>query len=122
MRKVIFISIVSFGVLCWGCEKMAAPAADDIGGGCTAAFPGSTVTYDNFVKTVIATYCTGGCHTGDASAPGDFRTYKGILPYISDFYFRVIQDRADMPQGNAPLPKAIRDSLNIWINNCAPEK
>lgn len=121
MRKLILIT--ALGVLFFGCEKMAAPAATNgTGSGCMPEFPDSTVTYDNYVKKVITTYCTGSCHTGDASAPGDFRTYNGIRPYISEFYFRVIQDRADMPQGNAPLPKAIRDSLNIWINNCAPEK
>jgi hypothetical protein len=27
-----------------------------------------------------------------------------------------------MPQGHAPLPKSTRDSLNIWISNCSPEK
>lgn len=124
MRKVIRILSVAFGiVLCRGCEKMAAPSSSDsTGGNCTPVFPDSKVTYDNYVKTVIATYCTSSCHTGDASAPGDFRTLAGTRPYIDQFYFRVIQDRADMPQGNAPLPKAIRDSLNIWVKNCAPEK
>ena len=90
-------------------------------GNCNPLFSDKKVTYDNYVKKIIATYCTISCHTGDASSPGDFQTYKGLEPYLNQFYFRVIQDRADMPQGNAPLPKAIRDSLDIWIKNCSPE-
>lgn len=88
---------------------------------CTPKFPDKNVTYHNYVQGILNTYCSiSGCHTRNGIAPGDFSTYQGVVPYKNLFYFRVIQDRADMPQGNAPLPKAIRDSLNIWIENCAP--
>jgi hypothetical protein len=98
--------------------ESAAVAANDT---CTPAFPDKKVTYNNYVKGIIAENCTNKCHVGDASAPGDFRTYSGVFRYADQFRFRVIQDRADMPQGNAPLPKSTRDSLNIWVQNCAPE-
>ena len=104
------------------CTKMATESPNAGSGGmCSAAFPEKQVSYNGYVKQIISSYCTNSCHNGDALAPGDFRTYQGILPYVQQFYFRVIQDRADMPQGDAPLPRTIRDSLNIWIENCAPE-
>lgn len=90
---------------------------------CTPLFPDKDVTYSNYVQGIITRYCTESCHQGgNTPGLGDFRTYNGIKPYTGDiFHYRVIQDNADMPQGNAPLPKSIRDSLNIWIKNCSPE-
>jgi hypothetical protein len=95
------------------------PADDD--NTCVPQFPDDHVTYDNYVKNILSTYCID-CHNGRGISPGDFRTYNGVRQYTDEFQFRVIQDRADMPQGNAPLPKSIRDSLAVWIGNCAPEK
>ncbi|GAA4308264.1 hypothetical protein [Compostibacter hankyongensis] len=109
--------------LYWGCTKTAEkPAETGNGSDCTPRFPDQHVTYENYVKNIIRTYCTSSCHNGNGGiSPGDFRTYAGLRPYTGAFNIRVIQDHADMPQGNAPLPKSIRDSLNIWIGNCAPE-
>ena len=122
-KKIAVIVLVIFclvGVV--RCTKMAGESANaGANGNCTPAFPEKQVSYNGYVKQIISSYCTNSCHNGDALAPGDFRTYQGVLPYVSEFYFRVIQDRADMPQGDAPLPRSIRDSLNIWIENCAPE-
>ena len=103
-----------------GCTNMAPEMPSE--GECTPLFPEMDVTYDNYVKGIVTRYCTE-CHQGGNSpGPGDFRTYTGILPYTGEaFFYRVIQDDADMPQGNAPLPEAIRDSLNVWIKNCVPE-
>lgn len=98
---------------------MAPPAGDK--STCTPQFPGKHVTYTNYMKGIFSAYCTASCHNGNGLAPGDFRTFEGVLPYVDQFRFRVIQDRADMPQGNAPLPASIRDSINIWVQNCAPE-
>jgi hypothetical protein len=89
---------------------------------CTPQFPDMNITYDNYVKNILSQYCIT-CHQGgNSQGPGNFTSYNGVKPYLGSFHVRVIQDRADMPQGTAPLPKSIRDSLNIWINNCAPEK
>lgn len=120
MRKGIIIFILIAGVIFiyWGCTKSAVkPLAKD----CTPAFPLSNVTYDNYVSGIISTRCIT-CHNGGGVGPGNFTTYGGVLPYVSQFSYRVISDNADMPQGNAPLPKSVRDSLNIWVQNCAPEK
>ena len=109
------------------CIKTAPEEADGNQNGpgdCTPLFPDQDVNYDNYVKGIIEKYCTESCHRGgNTPGTGDFTTYSGIKPHTGNiFFFRVIQDNADMPQNNAPLPQSIRDSLNIWIKNCAPEK
>ena len=89
---------------------------------CTPQFPDMNITYDNFVKGIITNHCII-CHQGGNSpGPGNYSTYNGVLAYADFFNLRVTQDRADMPQGNAPLPKSTRDSLNVWLSNCMPEK
>ena len=124
MKRLHFGLLLAVCVIIFStCSKIAPESSAAANGNdtCTPKFPDQNVTYDNYVKDIIADNCTNTCHVGDASAPGDFRTYSGVEEYTDQFYFRVIQDRADMPQGNAPLPKTTRDSLNIWIENCAPE-
>jgi hypothetical protein len=117
------ILIAAIAILLFGCINMAPETIDENQGpsGCTPQFPEMKVTYNNYVKNVIARYCIN-CHQGgNSSGPGNFTTYNGVRLYTDFFALRVIQDRADMPQGNAPLPKSVRDSLNIWIRNCSPE-
>lgn len=108
-----------------GCTKMAPEfdLDDSEQGDCTPQFPDMDVTYNNYVRNVVTRYCTESCHKGgNTLGPGNFTTYEGIKPHVGDvFYFRVIQDQADMPQGNAPLPKSMRDSLNVWVKNCGPK-
>lgn len=100
-------------------------SVSDIPEDCQPEFPEEDVTYNNYVRQVITTNCTISCHRGGGTeGPGNFTTYEGLLSAATDrsFVFRVITDNADMPQGNAPLPKSTRDSLNIWISNCFPEQ
>ena len=111
-------------ILICGCSNMAPEMVDPNQGppNCTPQFPGMNVTYDNYVKKILTNNCIT-CHQGGNSPGfGNFTTYSGVLPHVGFFNLRVIQDHADMPQGKAPLPKSIHDSLNIWINNCSPEK
>jgi hypothetical protein len=107
----------------YGCSKMAPENAAELPPlNCNPAFPEMNVTYANYVKNIISTHCTVTCHKGgNTLGPGNFTTYAGVRPYTDRFFFRVISDQADMPQGKAPLPKSTRDSLNVWINNCSPE-
>lgn len=121
-KKIILLLAVTLSI-CIKCTNMAPeiPTNKEGSGNCSPQFPNMKVTYNNYVKKIVNQYCIV-CHTGGNSpGPGNFGTYSGILPYVDFFSSRVIQDRADMPQGNAPLPKAVRDSLNIWIRNCSPE-
>lgn len=124
MKKTFLFLITVLIFIFTGCENMAPETADNDPGpdDCTPLFPDMDVTYANYVKGIVDQYCIQ-CHSGgNAPAPGNFTTYAGLKPYANDiFYIRVIQDNADMPMGMAPLPKAIRDSLNVWIRNCAPE-
>lgn len=126
VRHPIRSAIILLCGLCisTGCLKTA-PATGNRGpnSDCVPAFPDQSVTYENYVSSILAAHCTVTCHRGGNTAgTGDFTTYEGVSLHTGDiFYYRVIQDNADMPEGNAPLPKAVRDSLNVWIRNCAPE-
>lgn len=124
MSKSALILIAGFLVLS-GCTNMAPEIQPEDQGpvGCIPEFPDMDVTYDNYVKGILTRYCIDCHHPGNSPGPGDFTNYNGILSYVGDvFYYRVVQDLADMPQNNAPLPQAVRDSLYVWIKNCAPEK
>lgn len=121
MKKYVVLCgmITLVTVFYWSCTKVAPPSASP--SGCSVQFANDTVTYNNYVHRIVTTYCTPTCHNGGATGPGNFSTYQGILPYVNLFPSYVISDNAIMPQGNAPLPKSIRDSLNIWIQNCTPQ-
>lgn len=107
------------------CSNMASEVADEPdntpGDICTPEFPGMDVTYENYVGSILNQYCIECHYTGNSPGPGDFSSYRGVLPYTDQFFLRVIPDNADMPQNRAPLPKAVRDSLMLWIRNCAPQ-
>jgi len=121
--KLLVIGIVLFLA---GCSDSASEIGSEVDDDnptteCTPEFPDMDVSYTNYVAGVLNKYCIECHHTGNSQGPGDFTTYSGVLPYAEKFLVRVIPDNADMPQGNAPLPKAIRDSLNVWVRNCAPQ-
>ena len=122
-NSIILLSLLT--ILCFGCKENMAPETGDQNNegkaGCTPLYPEMDITYDNFVKGVVTKYCAQCHYGGNSPGPGNFTTYSGITVYADFFSVRVISDNADMPQGNAPLQKSIRDSLNIWINNCIPE-
>lgn len=124
MKKLNKLLMAGLFLLMVGCDNMAPETVEETPGtqNCTPQYPGMNITWDNYVKKVITQNCVT-CHQGGNSpGPGNFSTYAGVKVHLDHFYVRVIQDRADMPQGNAPLPKTTRDSLNMWIGNCAPEK
>ena len=128
MKKATYLLIVIGTILLYGCsnneaDEMLPEENPDQEEDCVPQFPNMNVTYTNYVKGVVDQYCISCHHAGNSTGPGDFSTYNGLLPYATgnSFYARVIQDGADMPQDAAPLPKAIRDSLNVWIQNCAPQ-
>lgn len=122
MKRSLKITAVLL-VLYYGCTKTAPESEEEAPPeGCQPAMPAMNVTYENYVKNIIASNCTRSCHRGGNSmGPGDFTTYAGVRPYVDKFIPRVISDQADMPMGRAPLPKSTRDSLNAWISNCSPE-
>lgn len=126
MKKAMYLLLLGAAVSFYvSCEKSAPemPEEEPPGEECEPEFPDQNVTYENYVKSIVETHCTPGCHNGGNQGPGNFTTYTGLLSYAqrASFMSRVISDNADMPMGNAPLPEATRDSLNTWIANCAPE-
>ncbi len=125
MKKITQLVVAVLAVFLWACTNMAPESIEEnpSNTGCTPQFPGMDVTYDNYVKKIVTKYCIECHYGGNSPGPGSFTTYGGLKNYTgASFYTMVISDQADMPQGNAPLPKSMRDSLNIWIQNCAPEK
>ena len=123
MKKRMILFLIAGAAFMFGCKNEATEMPDDPGpADCTPQFPDMNVTYNNYVKVILDKYCISCHHTGNSAGPGDFTNYNGVKAYTggNTFFARVIQDGADMPQGNAPLPKAIRDSLDVWIKNCAP--
>ncbi len=123
MKRLFFI-LLAFGAFYYSCSKMAPEeAGPEQPISCTPQFPDQNVTYENYVKNIVARHCTITCHKGgNTLGPGNFTTYAGLLAYTqTSFFFRVVTDQADMPQGKPRLPKSTRDSLNIWLKNCTPE-
>ncbi|AFD08548.1 hypothetical protein [Solitalea canadensis] len=122
MKNTVFLMII-LAFCSWGCSKTAPEEpSGNPPTGCTPQFPDKQVTYNGYVKNIITLNCTQSCHKGGNSlGTGNFTTYAGVKPYADQFPLRVISDNADMPQGGVRLPKAVRDSLNIWVKNCAPE-
>lgn len=127
MKKTSYLLIVIGIILLYGCgnneaDEMLPDEDPNQEEDCVPQFPDMNVTYNNYVKGIVTQYCISCHHAGNSTGPGDFTTYNGLLTYAerNSFYARVIQDGADMPQNAAPLPKAVRDSLDVWIQNCAP--
>lgn len=82
------------------------------------------VTYTNFVKSILETYCTiSGCHDIDAPPGLDYTTYAGIKAKVDNgkFYDRVI-NLQDMPEPDSlVLDSCTLLHLQEWLNNGAPE-
>lgn len=116
--KVVMVTLVSL-IAYLGCTKVAMkpPEHKD----CIPKFPDKQVTYNGYVKNILSIYCYN-CHSGGGPGPGNFTTYSGVVEHTHSWKIRVLSDNADMPQGDAPLPQNIRDSLAYWIGNCTPEK
>lgn len=81
------------------------------------------VTYDNQIEEIINTTCAyAGCHDGSGSAPGDYRTYAAMRPWLRPAQFddRTIILR-DMPPNYADGPKTLTqdeiDLVTCWILN-----
>lgn len=123
MRKQ-FKLLIALLLMMAGCDNMAPETVEETPGigNCSPQYPGMDITWDNYVNKVILRNCIT-CHQGGSSpGNGNFTTYEGVKAHLGQFNYRVIGDRADMPQGKSPLLKTTRDSLNIWISNCAPQK
>ncbi|MGQ7869784.1 hypothetical protein [Sunxiuqinia sp. sy24] len=122
MKNPILICLVGLVALFGSCENTAPEIVpeDPDPMDCVPQYPEMDITYTNYVKEIMTQYCVECHHQGNSQGPGDFSTYNGVSQYLGSFNARVLSSNADMPQGNAPLPQSIRDSLTVWIANCAP--
>lgn len=100
--------------------------------------PPGTATYEVNIRPLIEESCAYiGCHDGNSpTAPGDFRTYAGMAPFLRDgtLRTRVIDLRNDpvqgMPPSRAAYPQSQKEELTAaefellqcWINNGFPER
>lgn len=72
------------------------------------------LTYTANVKPIVDKSCIS-CHGANRTAPGDFRTYEGIKPYLSSGTFSdLVVVRQSMPPAGS-LPQTEIDSINCWI-------
>ena len=81
------------------------------------------VTYEEQVIEIINTTCAySGCHDGSGAAPGDYRTYQAMRPWLTPNKFedRTIIGR-DMPPQYADGPTSLtREELDLvtcWVLN-----
>lgn len=90
-------------------------------------------TYETDIKVLINTSCAySGCHSG-GTAPGNFTSYNGILPYLENGTLkeRVVNQASNsssvMPPSYAPdgRPKELtqeeKDLIHCWIIDGYPE-
>lgn len=83
---------------------------------------GTVQTWDGGVIDIVADGCWGSnCHGAGASA-GDFTTYNGIKPVLTNGAFEatVLIDRT-MPQGGV-LADSLLAKLECWFEQGFPEK
>lgn len=81
------------------------------------------VNYNADIQQIIETNCAySNCHDGSGAAPGNYRTYLGLLPFLNQAFFgtRVV-DQRDMPPSYATGPIALTqeeiDLIKCWIEN-----
>lgn len=92
------------------------------------------VSYNDQIKTIIDNNCAySGCHVGSGYPPGDYRTFDGLRPFLSDDLFKkyVIDLKDDpelgMPPSYAPegMPQDLTDAelelMRCWILADYPE-
>ena len=105
--KALFVSAGALIVLS-GCSKgnLTTPS-------CNVPNAGA-LTYTVNVKPIIDKNCIS-CHGPNRNAPGDFRTYEGVKPYLANGAFNdLVVVRQSMPPAGS-LPQTQIDSINCWI-------
>lgn len=111
MQRFQILLLFTLCIATFSCTKDKIP---DNPAECTQEF-----TYTETVKSIVINSCAySGCHDG-ASAPGDFRSYEGMLPFLanSEIFDRTISVR-DMPPNYATDGPTDLSSTEITIIKC----
>jgi hypothetical protein len=79
-------------------------------------------SYNNEVKKIVDSYCSGStCHTNNIET-FDFTTYEGLKVATGSIYNRITRNSSDplsMPKGFQMQPCDL-EKLKVWINAGAP--
>lgn len=127
LNMTIIALFASASMIIWSCSSdVLEPTEDCI----------TSASYSTNVKDIIDDTCAySGCHNGEGSAPGDYRTYQGLQRFISDgsFVERVIDIKDNPTRGMPPnrevYPESLQDDLTdeqlaiitCWVQNNFPE-
>jgi len=76
-----------------------------------------TLTYTQHLEPIVAASCAfAGCHDGSGSAPGDFRTYSGMLSRLeSDLIKTRVITLKTMPIFPGSLTAEELDQFKCWL-------
>jgi len=87
----------------------------------TPTCDGSHPTYNATIKTIINGNCnSSGCHNAGSSR-GDFTTYSGLSPYLTNGSFkREVLTNQTMPE-NSSLSQSQLNTIQCWVNDGYPE-
>lgn len=87
----------------------------------TPSCDGSKPTYNAGIKTIIDNNCMGSsCHV-NGSPYGNFTTYNGLAPYLSNGLFkRDVLEMQIMPK-NKNLTQDEINKIQCWVDNGYPE-
>lgn len=115
MNRTI-ISVFTVGIICvalvFSCKKSKklTPKCD-----------GSKPTYNAGIKAIIDNNCTGSsCHVA-GSPYGNFTSYNGLAPYLTNGLFkRDVLEMQIMPK-NKNLSQEDINKIQCWVDNGYPE-
>jgi uncharacterized membrane protein len=122
MRKTIFLHLLFLPVLALlsGCKTWT--DLEDV----SCPPQGTSLTYDNFGKKFVGTYCNE-CHSvrsherNGAPAAYVFDTHDQVYLFRERIFLRAAGDNTSMPPGPDDPPLAERDKLAEWIACGAPK-
>ena len=114
MKKLFFLSVLIF--ILHSCyydkeEEIYGPVTCDV----------TDVTYSSHVAPIINSSCaTTGCHVSGGSGPGNFTVFNELIAKVNNGSFenRVLIQQTMPP--NSELSECDLQTLEIWINNGAP--
>lgn len=88
----------------------------------TPVCDGTISAYNSNIKSIINDNCTSsGCH-GSGSSNGDFTSYNGLKPVLSNGKFKSqVLDNQTMPKGARNLSADQLNKIMCWYESNYPE-
>lgn len=83
---------------------------------------GSTPTWESGMDSIMTLNCLGSSCHGAGSRRGDFTSFSGIEPFLTNGKFtREVLEKQSMPQGAATLTQAELNLIQCWFETGYPE-